>query len=68
MSGSSAKLNALTKEINNQWHDTKNYWKDAKSAEFEKQYIDELLSSVDKAITVMESLDKMVSKIRHDCE
>ena len=67
MSGNGAKLSAVTKELAQQWQQTKERWRDAKSQEFERQYIQELLSSVEKAVTVMEQLDKLVTKIRNDC-
>ena len=68
MKASGSRLAGLTKELRAQWQDTKNYWKDAKSQEFEHKYMDELLASVDRAVTVIEQLDKLVSKIRKDCE
>ena len=68
MSGNGSKLMAITTQLSNQWQQTKEYWRDAKSQEFERQYIEELLASVDKAVTVMEQLDKLVTKIRSDCE
>ena len=30
--------------------------------------MEELLASVDRAVTVIEQLDKLISKIRKDCE
>jgi hypothetical protein len=68
MSGNSAKLSALSKALAVKWGETKNHWRDEKSQEFERQYIEELLNSVDKAVTVMEQLDKLLAKVRHDCE
>jgi len=68
MSGNGAKLMAVTKELSNQWHHTKEYWRDAKSQEFERKYLQELMASVDRAVGVMEHLDKLVGKIRNDCE
>jgi len=68
MKASGSRLAGLTKELRAQWMDTKNYWKDTKSQEFEHKYMDELLASVDRAVTVIEQLDKLVSKIRKDCE
>jgi uncharacterized protein (UPF0335 family) len=65
---SGSRLAGLTKELRAQWQDTKNYWKDAKSQEFEHKYMEELLASVDRAVTVIDQLDKLVSKIRKDCE
>jgi uncharacterized protein (UPF0335 family) len=68
MKASGSRLAGLTKELRAQWQDTKNYWKDAKSQEFEHKYMEELLASVDRAVTVIEQLDKLVTKIRKDCE
>ena len=68
MRGSSARLTGITKELRAQWQDTKSYWKDDKSREFERKYLEELFASVDRAVTVMEQLDKLLTKIRQDCE
>jgi len=68
MKTSSARLTGLTKELRVQWLDTKSYWKDARSLEFERKYMEELFASVDRAATVIEQLDKLLTKIRTDCE
>jgi len=65
---SSARLAGLTKELRAQWLDTKSYWKDDKCLEFERKYMEELFASVDRAVTVIEQLDKLLTKIRTDCE
>lgn len=68
MTGNAPRLMALTKGLSDQWRQTKEYWKDTKSLEFERQYMEELLSSVDRAVPVIEQLEKLVKKIRTDCE
>ena len=68
MKTSSARLAGLTKELRTQWQDTKSYWKDARSLEFEHKYLEELFASVDRAVTVIEQLDKLLTKVRADCE
>jgi hypothetical protein len=68
MNASGARLSAITKELARQWQQTKEYWQDAKSQEFERKYLEDLLASVDKTVTVIEQLDKLVIKIRKDCE
>jgi len=68
MNGNASKLAAITKELSIQWQQTKEHWGDAKSQEFERQYMAELLAAVDRAATVIEELDKVVTKIRNDCE
>ena len=68
MSGNGTKLLALTKSLSHEWQQTKHYWRDAKCEEFERKYIQELMTSVDHAATVIEQLDKLITKIRKDCE
>ena len=68
MNSSGSRLSAITKELSRQWQQTKEYWQDAKSQEFERKYLEDLLASVDKTVTVIEQLDKLVMKIRKDCE
>jgi len=68
MKASGSRLVGLTMELRTQWQDTKDYWKDAKSQEFERRFMEELLASVDRTVTVIDQLDKLVSKIRKDCE
>ena len=68
MSGGGTKLRAATQQLAIQWAETKEHWRDAKCQEFEQKYLQELLASVDRAVTVIEQLDKLVKKIRSDCE
>jgi hypothetical protein len=68
MNANGTRLSATTKELWRQWQQTKEYWRDAKSQEFERKYLEELLASVDKTVTVIEQLDKLMAKIRKDCE
>ena len=68
MKASGARLVGLTKELRTQWQDTKAYWKDAKCEEFERRFMEELFASVDRTAAVIEQLDKLVTKIRKDCE
>jgi hypothetical protein len=68
MNASGTRLGALTKELYVQWQQTKQYWNDARSQEFERKYLQELFASVDKSVTVIEQLDELVAKIKKDCE
>jgi hypothetical protein len=68
LSAQKSRLVAITKELSLKWDQTKDYWQDAKSLEFEKKYMEELLASVDKAVSVIEQLDRLVTKVRKDCE
>lgn len=68
LSGNKSRLVGLTKELATQWEETKNYWGDAKSLEFEHRYLDELWVEVDRAVTMIEKLDELLQKVRSDCE
>jgi hypothetical protein len=68
LSGNRSRLAGITKELKLKWDDTKVYWRDAKSQEFEHRYIQELQVHVDRAITVIEKLDELLRKARSDCE
>ncbi len=67
-SGSKSRLVGATKELALKWAETKNYWRDEKSAEFERRYLQELFVAVDRAVTMIEKLDELLKKVRSDCE
>ena len=68
ISANGKRLTMITRELSNQWQQTRDYWRDAKSQEFERTYLEELLAGVDTTVTVIEQLDKLVTRVRQDCE
>jgi hypothetical protein len=68
LSSDKARLTGLTKELVLKWAETKESWRDARSEEFERKYMEELKSSVDRAVGVIEQLEKISAKVRSDCE
>jgi hypothetical protein len=68
LAGTKSRLSGVTKELWLNWHETRRSWRDAKSEEFERQYLSELFLGVDKTITAMEKLDELLAKVRKDCE
>lgn len=68
MNASGARLEALTRELRLQWQRTRESWNDAKSLEFEQKYLQELFGAVDRSVAAIDALDKLVTKIRKDCE
>jgi hypothetical protein len=61
-------LVTATKQLAMKWDETKSHWPDVKSHEFEQRFLAELLTGVDRAMPVFDDLDKLVSKVRKDCE
>ena len=68
VSGSKSRLAAISKELSLRWNETRQYWKDSKSSEFEQRYMTELFARVDKTVMVIEKLDELLNKVRNDCE
>jgi hypothetical protein len=68
LSANRSQLAAITKALAMNWQQTEEYWRDAKSQEFKREYLDELFDSVDSTVAVMDQLDKLLNKIRTDCE
>jgi len=66
--GSKGRLLGVTKELSLKWEETKNYWRDEKSREFEHKYLQELFAGMDKTVAVIEKLDELLKKVRSDCE
>ncbi len=67
MNALGARLSGVTKQLWQEWQQTKYYWRDAKSGEFEEKYLSELVASVEKTAGVIEELDKLITKIKRDC-
>ena len=62
------RLATLTKIVSNDWHNTKEHWQDKQAMHFQKQYIEGLLHEVSSTIEIIEKLDKLVTKVKRDCE
>ena len=66
--GNGARLAALTKELLGRWRQTREYWMDDKARQFEDRYLDELESTVNSAVTSLGNLERVLRKVRDDCE
>jgi len=65
---SAANLMAAAKELSMQWQETKEYWRDAKTREFEERFLDPLPGYISRATRAMEEVDAILKRVRHDCE
>ncbi len=63
-----ARLEALTRQLMARWEQTKKVWRDEKSQEFERHYMEELHAGVESAVTVIRQIDKLITTTRNDCE
>lgn len=68
LSGSKSRLTSSVRELFQRWAETKNYWRDEKSREFEHRYLEDLFIRMDKTVAIIEKLDEILKKVRSDCE
>jgi hypothetical protein len=68
MNAAGTRLAAITRQLMLQWQQTREYWTDAKSLEFEQKYLQELFATVERTTGVIEQLDKLIGRIKKDCE
>ncbi|HUC84288.1 MAG TPA: hypothetical protein VL970_03775 [Candidatus Acidoferrales bacterium] len=68
LSGNKSRLGGLTRDISLRWSETKNYWRDSKSEEFERRFMAELSANVNRTLLIVEKLDELLKKVRSDCE
>lgn len=68
LNNSRGRMLGLSRELIREWQDTQESWRDRKCREFDQSYMQPLFDSVDNAIAAMEDLDKLLLKLRNDCE
>jgi len=68
MSANASRLSGVTKELRLQWLQTREHWQDARALDFQAKYLEDLFNTVEKTVTVMDQLDKLVSQMKKDCE
>ena len=68
ITGSGRMIAATTRDLSARWAETKESWRDSKAAEFEAKYLASLFGSMERMMAAFDQLDKVVSKIRSDCE
>ena len=68
LSANAKAISSATRELARKWDDTRQHWRDAKSAEFEKEHLAELFSAVERTAIIMEELDRLIDRVRKECE
>jgi hypothetical protein len=68
LSGNRSRLAATSRELWARWDETRAHWRDEKSGEFQRRYLEELMIRVEKTVTVIEKLDELLARVRKDCE
>jgi hypothetical protein len=68
MVGNKSRLTGATKELATRWAETRHYWNDAKSREFDERFMRDLFAGVDRTGTTIDKLNQVLEKITSDCE
>lgn len=68
LSHSKGRLVGLSRELLRVWQDTQEVWRDEKSRDFDRTYMQPLFDAAEHAAAAIEDLDKMLQRLRHDCE
>tara|TARA_R110000850_G_scaffold66959_13_gene148618 strand:+ start:631 stop:801 length:171 start_codon:yes stop_codon:yes gene_type:complete len=50
------------------WQETQEIWRDQKCREFDSNYMQPLFDAVENSVSAMEDLEKILQKLRNDCE
>lgn len=59
---------SATRDLSNRWQETRAHWKDAKSEEFEQDYLSVLFSEAERTAQSLEEINKVLLSIRNQCE
>jgi len=65
---SAANLAQAGKDLSLEWEQATAFWRDVKSLEFERKYVQDIPDHVVRAIGVMQEIDALLRKVRSDCE
>jgi|GEM_PF-398069 len=68
LQSSRSRLSGLSKELSRQWQAVQEVWLDSKGKEFNSNYMQALFDDIDSGVAAMEQLDKVLKKLKQDCE
>lgn len=68
LAGCANNLHEATKKLSAAWQQTRAYWRDVKSEEFEARFLEHLPNDAARATSVIEEIDALLKKVRRDCE
>lgn len=58
----------LSRDLLRTWQETQESWRDQKGREFDSTYMRPMFDAVDHAATALDDLDKLLKKLKDDCE
>ena len=64
----SSNLESAARDLMVAWDDVRSWWRDQKSQEFERHYLEKIPGQITVARQAMEEIDAILRKVRNDCE
>ena len=64
----SANLESALRDLRVAWDETRSYWRDQKSQEFERTYLERIPPQVTLAKQAMDDIEALLRKVRNDCQ
>ena len=61
-------INRAVRDLNVEWEECKTNWNDIKSKEFQQKYISTIPDTLSSCSNIIDELDKILNKLRKDCE
>lgn len=68
LKGCASTLGQASRQLSAEWQDLHDYWRDEKAREFEEKYLAPLPTLVRKSVEAMEELERVLRKVKADCE
>ncbi len=65
---SKGRLMGLSRDLLRIWRETRESWRDEKGREFDTLYMQPMFDAVDHAAKAIDDLDKVLKKLKDDCE
>jgi hypothetical protein len=66
--GCASTLAQAGRNVSTEWQEAQAHWRDAKAAEFQREYLDPLPPQLARAQETLEELHRLLGKIRSECE
>jgi hypothetical protein len=61
-------LTKAMKELTYRWHEARSAWNDARTREFEEEYMNRIESDLKTALAAMDHMAVLIAQARRDCE
>ena len=65
---SASNLARAAKDLAAEWEETREHWRDEKSRQFADEYLGDLPDRITQAIAAMGEIERILRKVRDDCE